>query len=163
MKQFGENLKRIRENAQLSRKDLAQKIGSTQQSIGLYENGKRAPGLDILRKLAKALNVTTDKLLGQSTPDEFESCKKYLKEIGFDIFTKADGKILVLLNEKGRKDEDLERIYTAANLYETGFSSKQELIEIVENAKSAAIYFGLRGTLITQLLPRLAINALSKK
>ena len=90
MKQFGENLKRIRESFPLSRKELAQAIDATQQSIGLYENGKRAPSLDVLRKLASTLNVTTDELLGHDL-NKYRENIRYATINGFPTRGEADG------------------------------------------------------------------------
>src|SRR5688500_5732074 len=47
----------------LSQKDLAGQIGVTQGAIAQFESGSRAPSLDLLPAVSKALRVSTDYLL----------------------------------------------------------------------------------------------------
>jgi len=61
---FGERLAALRQARGLTQVQLADKIGSTQRAISRYETiADRAPA-PVLAKLAKALGVTTDELLG---------------------------------------------------------------------------------------------------
>ena len=46
--------------------DLAKRSGLTQASISRYINGQRQPSVDRIIRLSKALNVTSDYLLGLS-------------------------------------------------------------------------------------------------
>ncbi len=46
--------------------DLARAIGLPPSSIAHFESGNRKPSFDNLRKLANALNVTTDYLVGRA-------------------------------------------------------------------------------------------------
>lgn len=61
---FNENLKRARENSGLSQKDLAEQIGVAKSTYSLYESGRREPNVLTIKKIAKALNVSTETLLG---------------------------------------------------------------------------------------------------
>ena len=54
----------------MSQVDLAKATGLPPTSITHFERGARKPSIDTLRKLADALDVTTDYLLGRAdTPD----------------------------------------------------------------------------------------------
>lgn len=65
---FGYILRVSRKNSHFrSLENLAQEIGITRQTLGNYENGSRLPDIDILVKLAGALDVSTDFLLGLSS------------------------------------------------------------------------------------------------
>lgn len=73
------HFKEQREQASLSQEELAKILGVSQQAISHYENGSREAGYDILAKMSKLFNVTTDYLLGltsfpeageQLSPDE---------------------------------------------------------------------------------------------
>ena len=55
--------KRLRK---LSQVELARETGLPPSSIAHFEGGTRKPSFDNLRKLANALSVTTDYLLGRS-------------------------------------------------------------------------------------------------
>lgn len=55
-----------------SQREVAEGIGTTQQSLGRYESGKRKPDLEIIERLAVYFEVSADYLLGlndQKTPD----------------------------------------------------------------------------------------------
>jgi len=64
-KQFGARIKSMRKSLGLTQADLAKKIGVTKQAITTYETGIREPSFRNLIKLSRALNVTTDWLLGE--------------------------------------------------------------------------------------------------
>ncbi len=63
---FPERLKSVREQRGMSQLDLAQKAGLQPTAISHFETGSRSPSFDNLRKLADALSVNTDYLLGRS-------------------------------------------------------------------------------------------------
>ena len=54
-------------NSELSRKQVAELIGVSESTIGLYESGNRNPSLSSIVKLASIYKVTTDYLLGCDT------------------------------------------------------------------------------------------------
>lgn len=56
-------LKELRKAADMEQKDVAKIVGVTEAAISLWENGKRKPNIIMLKKLAKAFDVTTDELL----------------------------------------------------------------------------------------------------
>lgn len=61
---FNENLKEARLKSGLSQKDLSENIGVAKSTYSLYESGKREPNVDTIKKIASALNVSADTLLG---------------------------------------------------------------------------------------------------
>ena len=64
---FGDRLRRIREEKRLNQSDLAGRTGFQPSAISHFESGRRAPSFDNLKKLADALAVTIDFLLGRET------------------------------------------------------------------------------------------------
>lgn len=54
---IGKIIKKYRKQANLTQKELGIKIGVSQQQIGMWENGKRIPKIDTLKKIADSLNV----------------------------------------------------------------------------------------------------------
>lgn len=67
---FGEILKSCRQDRNLSQTALAEKTGLQPSGISHFEANSRKPSFDNLRKLADALEVTTDYLLDRKTkPD----------------------------------------------------------------------------------------------
>src|ERR1700761_4283881 len=65
-KVFSERLRTAREKRSLSQTELAEKAGFQPSAISHFETGSRAPSFDNLKRLADALNVTTDYLLGRT-------------------------------------------------------------------------------------------------
>lgn len=65
---FKERLKNARDIRGLDQSTLAERAGLPPSSISHFEAGSRKPSFDTLRRLAQALEVTTDFLLGRS-PD----------------------------------------------------------------------------------------------
>ena len=64
---FKDRLRAARENLrQMTQVDLARAIGLPPSSIAHFESGNRKPSFDNLRKIANALNVTTDYLVGRA-------------------------------------------------------------------------------------------------
>ncbi|MYC12761.1 MAG: helix-turn-helix transcriptional regulator [Gemmatimonadetes bacterium] len=64
---FKDRLRSARENLrQMTQVDLARAIGLPPSSIAHFESGNRKPSFDNLHKIANALNVTTDYLVGRA-------------------------------------------------------------------------------------------------
>lgn len=80
---IGDNIKRIRKEKGLTQKQLAEKLGVSQQNLAQYESNKRYPKLATARKIATALDV----YLSELNPDwsNFSS-----EEIISDISNSAD-------------------------------------------------------------------------
>lgn len=57
------NLKALRMGKGMTLEELAAKIGKSASAVCLYEQGKREPNLETLRRLAAALGVTVDELI----------------------------------------------------------------------------------------------------
>jgi len=60
---FGEKLKKLRKEKNLSQIDLADKVGVTRSSIANYETGRNYPANDVLTKFATLFNVSIDYLV----------------------------------------------------------------------------------------------------
>ena len=60
---LGEKLKALRTAKKMSQKELAERTGIAKSVISFYESGDRFPSYDVLIKIARIFNVTTDYLL----------------------------------------------------------------------------------------------------
>lgn len=60
---LGENIRKKRKDKNLTMKELGIRIGLSEQAIGNYERGDREPSIDILNKIANALDVNIYDLL----------------------------------------------------------------------------------------------------
>ena len=64
MVDFGNTLKTLRIQHNMTQSQLSQKLGLTKSVISAYENGLRMPSYDVLIAISKLFKVTTDYLLG---------------------------------------------------------------------------------------------------
>lgn len=65
---FGDRLTRIRTARRLTQTELAEMIGSSQRAISHYETVAEYPPTSVVVDLARALEVSTDELLGLRPP-----------------------------------------------------------------------------------------------
>lgn len=64
MVDFGNRLKTLRVQSNLTQEQLAHRLGLTKSVISAYETGSRMPSYDILITISRIFKVTTDYLLG---------------------------------------------------------------------------------------------------
>lgn len=76
-----ERLRSVREQRNLSQKQVADYLGITSQAYGYYERGERNPGSDNLRKLANYFDVSVDYLLGRDQ-DQNQINNRYIPLLG---------------------------------------------------------------------------------
>ena len=74
---FNERLKKYREEKGLTQAQLSELAGITARQIQNYEGGKARHRLDAAEKIAKALNITTDELLGNADMLVAQAAEKY--------------------------------------------------------------------------------------
>lgn len=81
---FGNNLRKLREEKNLSQKDIAEHFKVTNTAVHSWETGRTEPSIDKIVELAKFFNVSVDHLLGFdiSKIDKFEKMKVLFKEAG---------------------------------------------------------------------------------
>ena len=64
MVEFGKLLRELRKQKNLTQKQLADLIGVQNSVISFYELGDRMPSPEVIAKLARALHVSADYLMG---------------------------------------------------------------------------------------------------
>lgn len=70
---LGSRIKQLRLSMGWTQSQLGEKISVTKASVSGYENDTRSPDKEILVKLAKIFNVTTDYLLGNNQTPKWAS------------------------------------------------------------------------------------------
>lgn len=73
---FGNILKKIRIENNLTQEELAKKITTSRSNIANYENDKNMPSIDILEKLSKIFGCSIDYLLGKTTENSISISDK---------------------------------------------------------------------------------------
>ena len=75
---FAHRIKNLRSEKGYSQKKLGELVGVSKVSIFNYENNLQQPSVEILIKLAKALNCSVDYLLGISSNSEDDDIHYFL-------------------------------------------------------------------------------------
>ncbi len=65
---FAENLKILREKKELTQQQLADALGISRSTIGMYEKGNREPDFETLETIADFFNINMGRLIGDLTP-----------------------------------------------------------------------------------------------
>ena len=101
----GRKLKNLREKKGLLQKELGDKLNISASTIGMYEQNRRDPDFETLKKIANFFNVTTDYLLDNTNNTDIdeelkekEALKKLLQKTGF------------MAGDEDLTDEELERL-----------------------------------------------------
>ena len=86
---IGDNIRKYRKEKGFTQKDLAKKLGVSQQMIGQYENNKN-PKIETVERIAIALNISLsqllpDELVSEIKDQEFIKACEYLEEANFTI------------------------------------------------------------------------------
>ena len=102
---FPARLRTAREKRGLSQGELSNRAGLQPSAISHFETGTRKPSFDNLRRLADALDVTTDYLLGRVTDEQAlagaDKLHRHLDRLTTDDRDIAE-KILKMLADKAR-------------------------------------------------------------
>ena len=64
---FNDKMSQARKDKNLSRDELGKAIGTSGAIIGRYERGDMKPSIEIAAKIANALDISLDYLVGSST------------------------------------------------------------------------------------------------
>lgn len=80
MNKFSATLKQLRKTHIMTQAELAQKVGVSRSSIGMYESGEREPDFETLEAIADTFNVCMseliDKKLATTKDDELSTIKR---------------------------------------------------------------------------------------
>jgi predicted transcriptional regulator len=147
---FGERLKKIRVDNNVSQNELAKYLEITPSSLSYYENGVRTPPITIINKLVNCFNVSANWLLGIENPEN-KKIKTYadmlaalvpileLENIWNMSINKATFKEYVdCVNDP----EEREMIYTMANSAGTPYNKNDTYsIGVLKTVNSAIIGF----------------------
>lgn len=63
---YGQNLRELRKIEGWTQEEVATKLGISKQTYSHYENEKRKPGLETIRKLAAVYQVDIDKIFSET-------------------------------------------------------------------------------------------------
>ncbi len=84
--QLGGRIKQLRKNAGMTQSELASELGISASAVGMYEQGRREPDNNTLRKLCSVFGVSVDYLIGDPETSDTKGNVE-VAEV-FDEFTK---------------------------------------------------------------------------
>ena len=103
--EFRNRLRGAREQKRMSQGELANAVGLSQASVSQFEKGQRQPTPAIIRKLAKALDVSEEALAGQDKGDfEKAMLMRNINDLSPESHTKINDYVHVI-----RENERLRR------------------------------------------------------
>ena len=132
---FSKNLKRFRKNAGYTAKELAQKLELPYTTYAAYENQDREPKFDTLMKIAAALHVSIDELIGYTlnTPDDLKNAIDTFRQYGFTV--QEGGK-----DYNGAAREDIFQVTDSKYNLSIPVSNSSDLIGILDKAAENKYY-----------------------
>ena len=84
--ELGKRIQIIRKKRHLTQLELAQKLGVSRSAVGMWEYGSNEPNLDMIKKLADALDVEYELLLVPEEEMRKLVTPKLLAETGGDLY-----------------------------------------------------------------------------
>ena len=114
---FAKRLKELRMNSPgLTQARLAERLGVSQQAVGLWERGNNMPSHELIARLANMFNVSTDYLLDTTSSDEQDGyyTDPEVAEIANRLKDDPDMRILFDASSKLSKD-DLQFVIDMVN------------------------------------------------
>ena len=119
---IGDKLKNLRKRKNITQKDIADYLGVSPSAIGLYEQNRREPDLETVKKIADFFNVSVDYLLDRTdkrnidtSNDVDERLHKVMQELGPDV-------LLAFYDLPNMTDEEKENVITLLE----GIKAKRE-------------------------------------
>jgi transcriptional regulator with XRE-family HTH domain len=94
---FAERLRSLRTAKSLTQSELADRAKIVASYVSILEAGSVAPGIDLLEKLAKALDVNVIDLLPISPPLEVEALREDVQKVAKSVVMKAGRDTLSML------------------------------------------------------------------
>lgn len=82
---FSERLTRLRKDKGLTQKDLAKTLGVSVDSVRRWEQDKRSPDVDMLAKIARALDTTVSYISGETDNPKPTADNEEIRAINADI------------------------------------------------------------------------------
>ncbi len=79
---LGQNITALRKKSKLSQNDLGKAVGTSGDIIGRYERDEVKPSIEVAIKIADALEVSLDYLVGKTSLEVDSNTLKRIEEIG---------------------------------------------------------------------------------
>ncbi len=121
MSAFSERLRYCRKSHNLTQRELAQKLGVASSAIGMYEQGRREPGSDMLLKICSVLDTTTDYLLGldNGRPEKASNEQRDVNDVIDEFTSMLEEQSGLMFDGEPINDADRQKIVEAIKIAAT--------------------------------------------
>lgn len=100
---FSDKVRKLREEKHLTMEELAKALDVTKSRVNMWENNGTVPRQDVLLRLSKFFNVSTDDLLGNMSFTgenvKLNSIQRNLKKLNDSDLDKADAAMKLLFGK----------------------------------------------------------------
>ncbi|MDQ5984185.1 MAG: hypothetical protein RUMPE_01224 [Eubacteriales bacterium SKADARSKE-1] len=111
---FCKNLKSLRQSQGITQAQLADSLGISASTVGMYEQGRREPEAAMLKKIALVFKISVDDLL--DTLPSFKNSDRDVSEVIDDITFTLKSQKGLMFNGKPVSSEDQEKIANAIKI-----------------------------------------------
>ncbi len=115
---IGDKIKELRKSKKITQLELANTLGISAAAVGMYEQNRREPNYDLIKRLAEIFSVSVDYLIGYE--EKLNSNVSYKTN---DINSLVDDFLIKLSHEKNLtfdgenlSKNDIEKIINAINV-----------------------------------------------
>ena len=109
MGNFANVFRQLRIQNGLTQQEMADRLGISRSSIGMYENGEREPGFELLSQIADYFHVDMNHMLGKKSFSETAEQSYYLNEdaraMAQFMFNNPEYKVLFDASRKVKKED----------------------------------------------------------
>lgn len=120
---IGKNIRVLRKSQNMSQKEFADQIGTTQTSLSLYETSAKIPPSEILLKIADCFGVSLDWLCGIKSTCHFVTGEDVLdifleieNSLDWEVDGSDDEKIVISRKDKNNQSE--KNVFELSDLVE---------------------------------------------
>lgn len=143
---LGANLKRVRTEKGVSRRELADAVGITENLVGQYELGRKLPPLDKIFLLADSLDVAITDITGENKKAVDKKVFEYRLQQAIRMAEDAgyyphntDGTILIGVPVEIVTDEKTNIVTIKRGFNDIRFKNVEDFVTVMETANTNAI------------------------
>lgn len=149
MAEFGENLKRVREEKGITQQTLADYLYVTRQAVSRWEGGSRYPDIMTAKKMAQYLEVTLDELLSD------DDMKLYTERSSI-LESQVSKKIQLILLTIACMSAFLCSVLDVSNYFIDDYVSYENKGEMIKSILFTIILaYGIWGAIQDKLTPKI--------
>ena len=109
---FAKRLKELRQLKCLTQAELADLLGISSSSVGMYEQGRREPDISLINKICEVFSVTSDYLLGMTAMPSSVDVGQILGDMKARMMT-SEG---LMFNGVPLSEDDVSKLMDAIEL-----------------------------------------------